>query len=113
MAMGNSTAPRAVAGKKRWRSRSVVVTGLQEINPVIAHQVNKSVFLGDSPRPCAGCKVLQWFWFANASKRITLDGFDQLKDFERGVPFGFDPESQILEKFVLKNRFSLRWFIGH
>ena len=82
-----------------------MVSGLQEINPVIAHQVNKSVLLGDSPRPRAGCKVLQWFRFTNARKRITLDCFDQLEDFERDVPFGFDPESQILEKFAFEKPF--------
>jgi hypothetical protein len=88
-----------------------MVSGLQEINPVIAYQVNKPVLLGDSPRPCARRKVLQWFRFANARKGITLDSFDQLEDFERRVAFGFDPESQVLEKFVLKNHLSFRWFI--
>ena len=38
-----------------------MVTGLQEINPVVAHQVNKSVLSGDSPRPRARRKILQGF----------------------------------------------------
>jgi hypothetical protein len=52
-----------------------MVPGLQEINSVIAHEINDAMLLRQSPRPTAKCKILERFGLAIAIKRVTQNQF--------------------------------------
>jgi hypothetical protein len=68
-----------------------MVTSLYEINPVMPDNVNESMFLGNSSRPDARPDKFERFGFANALKRVSHDGFDQLKNTKSSLPVRLYP----------------------
>jgi len=48
-----------------------MVSRLQEIDAIVADEVDYSMFLRQSSRPCARGEIFQWFRFADAIKRIA------------------------------------------
>jgi len=57
-----------------------MVTGLHEINPVVPDNIYKPMFLSNSARPNTWPKKFKGLRFTNALKRVSHDGFDQLKN---------------------------------
>ena len=82
---------------------SVMVSGLKEIDAVRAYGVHHPVLLRDSPRPCSGQDVLQWFRLPDALEGVPHDRLDQLKHPQRYPTIRFDPVSQILAKLGMED----------
>lgn len=54
----------------------VMVAGLQEINLVIADQINDAMFLGQSPGPDPRREIFERFGFPHPRKRVAQDRLD-------------------------------------
>ena len=59
---------------------SVVVSALQEIDAIVAHEVDDAVLLRESPRPGVSCEMAQRLRFADPAKRVSHDIFDENED---------------------------------
>lgn len=57
-----------------------MVSTHQEIDALVANQVDESMLLSDASRPDVGADVAKGFWFADPLKRISEYGFDQPQD---------------------------------
>jgi hypothetical protein len=53
-----------------------MVAGLQEINLVIADQINDAMFLGQSPGPDPRREIFERFGFPHPRKRVAQDRLD-------------------------------------
>lgn len=51
-------------------SASVMVSGLQEIDTIVAHQIDEAMLLGEPTRPRSRGKIFEGFWFADSGKGI-------------------------------------------
>ena len=80
----------------------IVVTGLEKVDPIILNEVNDSVFLGKSARPCFGGKILKRFRLTYAGERITHNGFHQFECTQRNLPICSNPILQVLAELFLK-----------
>ena len=58
---------------------SVVVAGLQEVDPIVLHEVDDAMFLGQAARPGAGVEILQRLRLADAGEGIAENGLDQIR----------------------------------
>jgi hypothetical protein len=70
-----------------------VITTLDKVNALIAHNVDQAMFFGDAPRPDTWPKVFERFWFAKPAKRFAHYALNEVKDFERNTLIGFNPKS--------------------
>jgi hypothetical protein len=84
-----------------------MISRLQEINFRLAHPVNESVFLIDSPRPSASECELQRLWFAYTGEWILKDRLDQFEDSKRRAAICFHPVAKILPEFRMEHRYTL------
>jgi hypothetical protein len=57
-----------------------VVSGLQEVDPFLADEVDQSMFLGDATRPAASEVELQRFRLSDAAGRIAERALDETED---------------------------------
>jgi hypothetical protein len=80
-----------------------MISGLQEVDPIISHQIDDPMFLRESSRPDACVKVLERLRFAESVERITHDGLDQLQDAQSDLPVLLYPILEILSKLILKD----------
>ena len=62
------------------------------------------MFPGDSPRPNARSKTLQWFRFTFTAKRVAHHRLDEPKNAQRHFAIGPDPIGQVLAKMSIKDR---------
>jgi len=83
-----------------------MISGLNEINAIMADHIDQAVFLGDAPGPDIRAEELEGFGLTDALKRVTHDRFDQLENPKSCFPVGFHPVFQILPEFRLENRLS-------
>ena len=90
------------------RLLSIVVAGLEKIDPSGADRIDQSMFFGDAAGPRAGQHVFQRFRFPDALKWISHCGFDQVQDSQGDPAIGLDPVAQVLAKFGMKDREPLR-----
>jgi hypothetical protein len=84
-----------------------MIAGLEKVYPIIAHQIDEPMFLGESPRPYAGALIFQRFRFAKTSKGVTHNRFNQFKGAEGNFSLGFDPIAEVFSKFWLKDGIAL------
>ena len=84
-------------------TRSVVITCLQKVYPLISHTVYQSVFLRNSPRPAALKHVSKGLRLSHSLERITKDGIDQIEDSQSCPPIGFDPVPEVFAKLFLEH----------
>lgn len=82
--------------------RSIMITRLKEIDPVVCDAIYKPVFLRDPPRPAAFKHISKRLRFAHALKRITHDCLNQIKDPDSNIPIRFHPVSEVFPKLLLK-----------
>jgi len=68
-----------------------VVSRLQEINPIITHQIDQAVLLRQPPRSCPGREVAQRLRLADALEGVAQDGFDQVKGAQCQFPVSIHP----------------------
>ena len=80
-----------------------MITGLEEIDPVVTDEINKTVFLGETAGPDAGGKEFKRFGLANAGEGVTHDRLDQVEGPERHLPVGFNPVAQIVQELRLED----------
>src|SRR4051794_10276027 len=60
-------------------SGSIVVASLEEVDPIVADEVDDPMLLGQPTRPDAGPEVLERLGLANSAERVTDDGLDQVE----------------------------------
>jgi len=59
---------------------SIVIAGLEKIDPILTDDVHQPVLGSDPPGPGAGMEVLEGLRFAESRERLAKDRFDE---FER------------------------------
>jgi len=69
---------RQVGGIAGQLHPSIVIAPLNEINSVLAYDINQPMLLCDSARPNARPKKLQWFRLTDTLKWISHYRFDEL-----------------------------------
>jgi hypothetical protein len=84
-----------------------MVTRLGEEDAVIQYAINEAVFLGDEARPCAGAKMAQRLWFADANVRIAAYGCDEFENPQIGSAVGGHPIGEVFEKLAIKHQVSI------
>jgi hypothetical protein len=57
-----------------------MVTRLEEVNLLIADEIDKSMFLGQSTRPGSRSQVFQGFRLTDPFEWIFQNGLDQIED---------------------------------
>ena len=84
--------------------RSIVISGLQEIDCFIGDPIHQTVFLSDSSRPTAAEHVFQWLGLSGTFERISHDRVNKVEDPQRDRALVLNPEAEILKKLTLKYR---------
>jgi hypothetical protein len=79
-----------------------VIASLEKIHPVIAHQVDEAMFLGQPTGPDTCREVLQRFGLANTSERVMQNGLNQIEGAQCDPTIRGDPVAQIFAEFWLK-----------
>lgn len=75
----------------------------QEVDSIVAHEVDEAVFLRDPARPDVGPEVLDGFGLSNAGERVTHDRFDELEHAKGCATISLNPELKILPELVLED----------
>ena len=79
-----------------------MIACLQKIDSTFANQVYKAVFLGESARPGAGRKVLQWLRLAHSREGISQNSLNQIEGAKGNLAVRFHPVLQILDELRMK-----------
>lgn len=89
-ASGSEEAPRP-----RW---SVVVTGRQKVDALVADLIDKPVFGIDAARPATGELATKSFGLAHSSEGIAEYRFHQLERAQGAFPIGSRPVMQVFKE---------------
>lgn len=81
--------------------RSVVIAGLEELDPISEDFVDQPIRLIYPARPDVAAEVLERFGFANANEGVSQDCLDQIQRTQGSLAVCFDPVAEIFEAFVL------------
>src|SRR2546426_608222 len=84
-----------------------MITSLEKVNTVRAHQIHQAMLLGEPARPHACAKILQRFWFAKTSEGITQNRFHQSKHAQGSSSLCLDPVTQVFAELRVKDRIAL------
>jgi len=68
-----------------------MITSLQEIDAIIAHEIDEPLFLRNAARPDTSAQVFEWFRFADTAEGITHDCLDEAQAAQRGSTVSFNP----------------------
>src|SRR5258705_13690567 len=79
-----------------------MITGLKEIDPVFAHQVDDAMLLRQPTRPRARQRIFKRLWLANSTKWIIHNGFDELKGLQCHFAVGLNPKAQVFAEFFVE-----------
>jgi len=88
----------------------IVVSRLQEVDSAGSDEIDKAMFLRNSPAPGSSQFVPKRLRFANAGERIGKDCFDEFERFQRCSSIIFDPPRQIRAEFWMKYSDAFRGF---
>jgi len=80
-----------------------MVAGLEEVDPLVAHQVDYPVFLGETSRPHSWSQELERFRLADSGEGIAQNGLVEGDEAKRHFPVGRNPVLQIVDEFRLKD----------
>src|SRR5438105_9499691 len=83
-----------------------MVARLEEVDPVVAHQVDNAVLVSETPGPGAWHAILQWLRTPDAPKRIVHDSLDEVEGTQRHATVCFDPVAEILAKLGMEDGFA-------
>src|SRR5574337_2081297 len=83
---------------------SVVVSPLQEFDPVGLDQVDTSMLLGDAPQPDVGAEVPQRLGLADTLERFAQHGFDEIEHALCRSTICLDPMAQVVDEFRVEDR---------
>ena len=81
----------------------IMVSCLQEIDLLIAHQIDQPMLLGNAARPGVGHEILERLRFSDARKWIAGNGFNQLEDTQCGRAISLNPKAQVFHKLGLED----------
>ena len=87
-----------------------MIPRLEKVNPIVAYEVDNSVFLSQPPRPCARGQVFQRLWLSDPGERISEDRLNKIEAPQREFPISFYPVPQVLAELLLKDGGSLVLF---
>ena len=76
----------------------------EEVDAVVEHAVDETVLTGQTPRPCVGRHVPEWFGLADARERVAQYRLDELQEPERDLALRVDPVGQILQEVPVEER---------
>lgn len=82
----------------------IVIPRLQELDPIIEHQVHQAIDRGDASRPDVGAEVLEVFRFPDPARGVAERRFHEGEDAERRLAVGLDPVAQVVQALVLQDR---------
>lgn len=85
----------------------VVVSPLQELDPVVEHFIDETIRFRNSTGPHISPHVAQMLGLADSREGITQCGFHQGQHFEGYLAVGIYPEAKIFEAFLLNDGESL------
>ena len=80
-----------------------MIPSLQKFDAVSTHRINEPMFFGYSARPCSREDVFKRLRLADSAERISHDGLNQIDHPQSQPPICFDPESQVLPEFGMKD----------
>lgn len=80
-----------------------MIAALQEINSVIAHDINHPVLLGEAPRPSARRPMPQWLGQGNPLKGGSEDSLHDGKKTQRHFAIRMDPELEVFNELRMKH----------
>lgn len=86
---------------------SVVIAGLEKVNPAVAYQINDTVFFGEPSGPCAGRQVLERFRLPYPGERISEDSLDEIECSQGCGSVCADPITQVLKELRLEDSLPL------
>ncbi len=79
-----------------------MVSALEEVDPIVAHQIDESVLLSDPARPHIRADVPDRLGLSNPLEGVSGDPLHQVHDLECDAPIGVDPETQIFPELILE-----------
>src|ERR1700691_2755225 len=80
-----------------------MITGLQKINPAVAHAIHEPVFLRKAARPASCLQVFKGLRLPNSCERFTQNVLDQIERAKRNLAVVFYPVTKILPEFRMKD----------
>jgi hypothetical protein len=84
----------------------VVVASLEEVYPLVAHQIDNPVFPSKPPGPRPRSKVLERLRLSNAREWVAPDGIDDVQDAASDLAIGINPVPEILKELRLEDKLS-------
>src|SRR5215813_13183933 len=84
-----------------------MITGLEKVYTVSAHQIYNAMLLGQPARPHACAKILQRFWFTQTSEGVAQNCFHQIKHAQGRSSLCLDPVAQVFAELRVKDRIAL------
>lgn len=86
---------------------AVMVSRLQEVNSVIAHEIDNAMFLRQPARPTTRAKIFERFGLPDSFKRIAQDGFHQFESSQSQFAICLDPITQVFDELRLEDCLTL------
>ena len=83
-----------------------MIPGLQEIDAIVSNEIDDSVLLGQASGPEPLPEIFQGLRLVYPRERIMYNRLDNRDDTQSNSPSILDPESQVLQKLLLENRFA-------
>ena len=80
-----------------------MVSGLQEIDPVVPDEIDEAMFLSEAAGPDAWSQIFERFRLADSGKGISHDRLDQGEGSQGCLAVGLNPVSQVVTEFRLEN----------
>jgi len=84
----------------------MMVPRLEEINAVVAHQVDDAMLLREAPGPYAGSEVLQRLGPSDASKGVPHDSLYHIQRPQGNLAVPSHPVPQVFSELRMKHGFA-------
>jgi hypothetical protein len=81
-----------------------VKSGLEEVDPIPAHEIHEPVFARQAAGPYTSELVSQRLGFADTLEGIAHGRFDKSKNPQRSAAIGFNPIPQIISELRFEDR---------
>jgi len=78
----------------------IVIPRLQELDPIVLHSIEDTVFFGNSTRPSSCTFVFEGFRFAYADEWFANYGVHQIEDLEEQFSVILSPVTKVFAEGV-------------